>query len=348
MGEKFGSLDRPGAHGRAVRDQCRRHAAATCWSASACRRTPAPARVRTSSRRRWRPLRPSSSMICRTTTSQVHHLACRPSAMTRSRARRRLDVYTGRRVRVASRTGAAMRASSPTMRAGALRARRRISTDVDQARTTALARAIAWKLLNDENVSGTRIEDCRSGSPPITAPPTCRPSREQGPDAHRRASTWPPASASRPAVDPVSDPVPAILHRPGTANPGRRGCIVPGTPASSASSTRRPRPKRRLYRGLEAAFGGDTVFVTLRAPDDGQTVAGARLRSRRNPGDFFLLRHQTPARPSTCSAAASGSTRAPDDPGCGRSSFKARDGLSLHGFLTLPAGGEGTRRCPWW
>ncbi|TKB50587.1 S9 family peptidase [Ferrimonas sediminicola] len=90
------------------------------------------------------------------------------------------------------------------------------------------------------------------------------------------------------------------------------------------------------YRGLEAAFPGQVISITSQTRDDSKWVV--KVRSDRNPGQFFLydrtarkVSYLTSTRPWIDDKKMA--TVKPV-------SFKARDGLQLHGYLTIPAGME--------
>lgn len=93
----------------------------------------------------------------------------------------------------------------------------------------------------------------------------------------------------------------------------------------------------KLYHSLEAAFAGEAVVITSKSADG--RLALVQTFSDRNPGDFYLFdtvakkashvlarrewfdpEQQHPAQPIT---------------------LKARDGLTLHGYLTVPRGSSG-------
>jgi dipeptidyl aminopeptidase/acylaminoacyl peptidase len=96
-------------------------------------------------------------------------------------------------------------------------------------------------------------------------------------------------------------------------------------------------PVAKLYRGLEAAFPGQSVAITSRT-EDGK-LAVVQVSSDRNPGAFYLFDTETlqasriMGRRDWIDPEAMGRTRGV--------SFKARDGLPIHGYLTTPAGSDG-------
>ena len=96
-------------------------------------------------------------------------------------------------------------------------------------------------------------------------------------------------------------------------------------------------PEARQHRSLEAAFPGESVAVTS-ATKDGRLVL-IQTSSDRNPGDFFLF--------DTVLKKAEHLISRRDwfDPEQMSEVkpvvVKARDGLELHGYLTVPRGSEG-------
>lgn len=96
-------------------------------------------------------------------------------------------------------------------------------------------------------------------------------------------------------------------------------------------------PEARLYAMLQSAFKGQAVRVTS-ATRDGK-LALVSVSSGTNPGDFYLFEvdtkkaHYLLSRRAWIDPAAMGEVRPVQ--------FKARDGLVLHGYLTLPPGSDG-------
>ncbi|WP_369915336.1 alpha/beta hydrolase family protein [Xanthomonas sp. NCPPB 3005] len=101
-------------------------------------------------------------------------------------------------------------------------------------------------------------------------------------------------------------------------------------------------PTSRLYRSLEKAFNGDAVFITSATAD--RRLLLLYVWSDRNNGDYFLF-------DSTDKSAKRVFSRRewfrPDQvPPSREVSFKARDGLPLHGYLTLPLHAEAGKPLP--
>ncbi|HEX5693136.1 MAG TPA: S9 family peptidase [Arenimonas sp.] len=93
----------------------------------------------------------------------------------------------------------------------------------------------------------------------------------------------------------------------------------------------------RLYAMLQAAFKGQAVRVTSSSLDG--KLALVSVSSGSNPGDFYLFEvdnkkaHYLLSRRDWIDPKAMGEVRPV--------SIKARDGLVLHGYLTLPPGSDG-------
>ncbi len=96
-------------------------------------------------------------------------------------------------------------------------------------------------------------------------------------------------------------------------------------------------PEARLHRSVEAAFPGETVSITSRTAD-GKTAL-VQVRSDRNPGDFYLFDVEAKKLDYLLSRR---DWLDPDDmASMAPIQMKARDGATLHGFLTTPKGATG-------
>jgi dipeptidyl aminopeptidase/acylaminoacyl peptidase len=184
-----------------------------------------------------------------------------------------------------------------------------------------------WRLINDEAISG-RVEAALGFSADgRTAYLTTE--AKTGPDAIVAMEI---ASGSRTELlrDPIVDPY-AILSAADSDAP------VGASYMHARSSTRffDPASKTaRYYRSLEKVFPDDSVLLTS-ATRDGRLLLFAVV-SDRNPGDFYL--YDTVAkkvqpvfsRRQWFDPAKRPPTRSVE--------IKARDGLALHAYLTLPQG----------
>ncbi|MEG2805422.1 S9 family peptidase [Stenotrophomonas sp.] len=189
-----------------------------------------------------------------------------------------------------------------------------------------------WKLVNDEAVNG-RIEQAIGFSADGSLAYFLS-EQASGPTA---IVSWDPVTGKRTQLlrDPKVDPS-RIIRRPGTAVPV--GALFlgdkPHTRFFDETSA-----DARLYRSLEAAFGGDAVFVTSSTKDGKQLMIEAW--SGQNPGDFYIFNTDTKHADHVISRSswvepAKAATVLPV-------AVKARDGLDLSGFLTVPAGRAGSR-----
>ncbi|MBU8976489.1 S9 family peptidase [Lysobacter sp. MMG2] len=96
-------------------------------------------------------------------------------------------------------------------------------------------------------------------------------------------------------------------------------------------------PEARLQKSLEGAFAGNAVTITSQTSDGG--VALVQVASAQNPGDFYLF--DTKAKKAEHALARrewfDPEQQSPMQP----VTFAARDGLTLHGYLTVPKGSSG-------
>ena len=188
-----------------------------------------------------------------------------------------------------------------------------------------------WKLVNDEAVS-KRIETALGFSEDGSTA-YLQVQQNDGPDT---IVSWDPATDARATLlrDPLVDPD-RLLYRPGTRVPV--GALYLGE---------KPRTRffdeasadARLYRSLEAAFAGEAVLITSSTRDGRQVLV--QTWSGRNPGDFYVF--DTVAKSADHLISRSSwidpQRRAVVQP----FAFKARDGMALNGYFTVPSG-AGTR-----
>jgi dipeptidyl aminopeptidase/acylaminoacyl peptidase len=96
-------------------------------------------------------------------------------------------------------------------------------------------------------------------------------------------------------------------------------------------------PEARLHRSLEAAFAGSAVEVTSMT-SDGRLVL-VKVFSDRNPGDFYLF--DTVAKKASHVLARREWFDPEQQATMQPITLTARDGIKLHGYLTLPHGSGG-------
>lgn len=188
----------------------------------------------------------------------------------------------------------------------------------------------AWRLVNDESITG-RVE-WPIGFSEDDSVIYLQSERTNGPDVIVAMEA---SSGERTTilVDDEVDPE-HIVYRPYTHVPvgahfmdgaARTEFFAPESPLA------------RQYRSLEAAFPGQSVSVTS-ATRDGRYVL-VQTDSAMNPGDFFLFDTQEKKAQHVISRRdwfdpAQMATVKPF-------TMTARDGLRLHGYLTIPRGSDG-------
>lgn len=239
-----------------------------------------------------------------------------------------MDVYTGRRLPV---TRAPLRGVTfMADRQGVVRFARGATIENANQLFYREGDGAEWSLVNDEAKTG-RIELPRGFSEDGRTA-YLQVEQAQGPDA---IVTMDVASRQRREVlrDDDSDPL-DILYQAGTWVPVG-AILMDGKPRTAFFD---PASKEaRLYRSLEAAFPGEAPFITSMTADG--KLALVQVSSDRNPGDFFVF--------DTVSKKAAHliSRRSWLDPTNMAEqrpvNFKARDGLPLRGYLTLPKGSTG-------
>lgn len=134
------------------------------------------------------------------------------------------------------------------------------------------------------------------------------------------------------AGDPVSTAT-AVFRRPNSKQP----IAFEFMPGRSVVNYLDPKePLSHLHRSLVKAFGDQMVEFTSFTKDGKEAVAF--VHSDRNPGDFYIINLQTKKADYLMSRAdwLDPQELAEMKP----FSLKARDGLELHGYLTLPNGVE--------
>lgn len=242
----------------------------------------------------------------------------------------RLDVTSGRRQTVArSPVRNADFVSDPS---GQIRFAHGAGTDNVNKLYYRDASGDGWKLVNDEAVS-KRIETALGFSEDGRTA-YLQVQQADGPDA---IVTWDPATDKRATLlrDPVVDPE-QLLYRPGTRVPV--GALYLGdTPRTRFFDE--TSADARLYRSLEAAFAGEAVLITS-STRDGRHVL-VQTWSGRNPGDFYIF--DTVAKKADHVISRSSWVDPERTAKVQPFAFKARDGMELHGYLTVPAAAAGAK-----
>lgn len=239
----------------------------------------------------------------------------------------RMDVASGRRVRMAS--SPVRRGEFTTDGQGEVRFVHGSGSDNVNKLYYRERSGDSWKMINDEAVS-TRIETAIGFSADGSLA-YLQAEQAQGPDA---IVSWNPQTGERAVAlrDEVVDPY-RIIRRPGTHVPV--GALFMGdTPRTRFFDEKSP--EARLYRSLEAAFGGP-VYITS-STRDGRVVL-VETWSGTNPGDFYV--YDTEARKAEHLISRSDWIDIDRSATVRPVALKARDGLPLHGFLTVPSGSDG-------
>lgn len=240
----------------------------------------------------------------------------------------RMDVNSGRRVAVAR--APVRNARFATDNAGVVRFAVGSGTDNRSRLYYRDGEGAEWQLINSEEVSGFAQSPIGFSEDGKTA--YLEAEQAAGPNAIL-AFDVATRTSKQVLRDAVSDPG-RFIYRNGTRLP--IGTVFEnGAPRTAFMEPNAP--EARLQRSLEAAFKGSAVDITSQTRD-GKTAL-VYVHNDRNPGDFYLF--DTEAK----KAAHLLSRRDWFDPDRMASmqavSLKARDGLDLHGLLTLPNGSNG-------
>lgn len=239
----------------------------------------------------------------------------------------RMDVYTGRRVRV---TGAPVqRASFVTDNRGQVRFAMGAGTDNISRLYYRADNDSEWTLVNDEHA--TRRVEMPLGFSDDDSIAYLQVEQPEGPDAVVAMDV---ATGERHQVarDAVVDPQP--IYRDGWGAP--IGVRYLGGEVRSVFFDEES-ADARLHRSLEAAFPGHRVDIPS-ATADGQLKL-VLATSDVEPGSFYLFDTVTKgagfvlARREKINPEHMAPTRGV--------TLQARDGLALHGFLTTPRGSDG-------
>ncbi|MGH8086989.1 MAG: alpha/beta hydrolase family protein [Stenotrophomonas sp.] len=243
----------------------------------------------------------------------------------------RMDAVTGRRLAIAR--SPVQRATFTTDNSGEVRFAAGASADNVPKLYYRTQRGEDWVLVNDESQSH-RVERPLGFSADGSLA-YLRVEQTEGPDA---IVSWNPQTHERRLLlrDDVVDPG-EVIYQPGTRVPVGAlyyGDVPRARFFDDTSST------ARLYRTLRAALRGP-VYVTS-ATRDGRTVL-VQTWSGTNPGDFY--RYDTVEKTARLLASRSSWIDPAQSAEVRPVALTARDGLPLHGFLTLLKGKD-ARRLP--
>lgn len=250
----------------------------------------------------------------------------------------RMDVYTGRRTLAAR--APVRRADFVTDNTGTVRFAVGAGSDNVRKLYYRAGDGAEWTLLNDESVTGRSEYPIGFSQDNRTA--YLLSEQQKGADA---IVAFDIASGERKTLlqDDRVDPS-AIIYQDGAigvdadTSAGRVpvGVVLPdGKPRTLFFD---PASKEaRLQKELETAFAGHAVGITS-ITADGKTAL-IEMSSDRNPGDFYLFRIDERKADYLLSRR---DWFNPEKMAESRPiQLKARDGLTLHGYLTLPPGTEG-------
>ncbi|MDQ8051332.1 S9 family peptidase [Luteibacter sp.] len=238
-----------------------------------------------------------------------------------------LDVYTGRRTQLAR--APVRNADFITDNKGLVRFADGKGTDNVNKLYYREGESAEWRLFNDE--SENDIVETPLGFSADDKVAYLRVEHRKGPDS---IVAYDLATKQRTELfrDDDTDPG-SIIYRNGTSIPV--GAFVadgkPRTVFFDAAS-----PEARLYRSLEAAFGGP-VAITSQTSDG--RLALVQVQSDRNPGDFYIF--DTVAKKASHLVSRRDWFLPEDMAAMKPIQLTSRDGLTLHGYLTVPKGSAG-------
>lgn len=240
----------------------------------------------------------------------------------------RMDVYTGRRAPLAR--APVRNAEFITDNKGVVRFATGSGTDNIRKVFYRPGDGKEWRLLSDEAVTGHKEQPLGFSADDATA--YFETEQATGPNA---IVAFDIASETRKQVLRDDDVDPArIIYRNGTTIPVG-AFFIDGKPRTAFFDN--AAPEARLYRSLEAAFGSDPVRITSQTADG--RLALVQVASDRNPGDFYVFDTVTKKADYLLSRR---DWFEPEQMAQVRPiTLAARDGLPLHGYLTLPKGSTG-------
>jgi dipeptidyl aminopeptidase/acylaminoacyl peptidase len=241
-----------------------------------------------------------------------------------------MDVYTGRRRAIAR--APVRNARFVTDNTGVVRFATGAGSDNVTKVYYRKGEGAEWELVSDAGV--TQIEEYPIGFSADNQTAYFRTERAEGPDA---IVAFDIASKARKDAlrDDDTDPE-LIIFRNGTNIPVG-AFFMDGKPRTAFFDNASPEAK--LYRSLEAAFGGDAVLITSQTSDG--RLALVQVWSDRNPGDFYVF--DTVAKKAD-HLVSRRSWFDPEQMAEQRPiKLTARDGLVLHGYLTVPHGSTGAK-----
>jgi dipeptidyl aminopeptidase/acylaminoacyl peptidase len=246
-----------------------------------------------------------------------------------SRRAERLDVYTGEREFIARAPVSA--ADFATDSAGVVRFAWGAGIDNVSKLFYRDGDKSEWQLINDE--ASTRVIEVPIGFSADNKTAYLQVEHAQGPDsivALNLATKARTEALRDPNVDPLS-----IIRSFDAASAPVGAVFMDGIPKTQFFD--KTAPEARLQRSLEAAFAGRKVEVTSTTKDGKLAVVWAG--SANNPGEYYLF--DTVAKSANLIFSSRGAIDPETMAEVRPVEFKARDGLAMHGYLTLPKGSAG-------
>ena len=242
----------------------------------------------------------------------------------------KMDVYTGRRLRVAS---SPVRSSSfLTDNAGVVRFAHGAEYDRAAKLYYRSGDGAEWRLVNDEAVTG--LDRVPVGFSADNRIAYMEVQQEKGPN---RIVMWDPESGNSTELlaDAFADPAAMIVELGSSVPVGVFYAKAPVESKFFSTTSGRAVMQKRL----EQAFPGQSVIVTSQT-DDGSTAL-VLVGSDRNPGDYYLF---DTVKQKAAYLLSNGDWFDPDAMSPTQAiEFVARDGLKLRGILTTPLQSEGKR-----
>lgn len=240
----------------------------------------------------------------------------------------RMDAYTGRRHRVA--TAPVRNASFQTDNAGVVRFATGYGVDNISKLYYRKGEGAEWELISDE--AFTKRNEVPIGFSADNRTAYLQVEQPTGPDAIVALDT---ASMTRKELlrDDDTDPY-RIIYRNGTNIPVG-AFFMDGKPRTAFFDERST--EALLYRSLQAAFGGNPVRITSQTGDG--RLALVQVWSDRNPGDFYVF--DTVAKKADYLLSRAQWIDPEKTAEMSPVRVEARDGLPLHGYLSIPNGSNG-------
>ena len=241
----------------------------------------------------------------------------------------RMNVYTGRRTQVAR--APVQNAEFTTDGKGVVRFARGIDPDLTSKLFYRADADAQWELINDSSTTD-RVE-AALGFSSNDGVAYLQVEQTQGPDQIVAMDT---VTRGRKVVlrDDNTDPWRIIL-RPGSAVPVG-ALFMDGKPRMGFFDEESE--PARTYRSLEEAFGPGVPVITS-STQDGR-IALVRTFRDRDPGLFFL--YDAAAKSADMAVVSRAWVDRETSAEMRPIAFKARDGLDISGYLTLPLGGGDT------